>query len=233
MNRSSTQSPTKVVAYVRVSTDKQADTGHSLDVQRAKLQAYADLYDLQIVRFVVDAGASAKTLKREGLQEALGLLKTGQAEGILVAKLDRLTRSVRDLDTLIHRFFDERKGYALLSVAEQIDTRSAGGRLVLNVLAAVSQWEREAISERTRAALQHKRSKGEKLGGCAPYGLQLAADGVTLEAHPQEGQIRDRILAMRADGCSIRGIARTLNAEQVPARGKRWHVNTITRIVNY
>ncbi len=74
---------------------------------------------------------------------------------LIVAKLDRLTRSVKDLAELLERF--ERKGVALVSVAESLDTGSAAGRLVLNITAAVSQWEREAIGERTKDALSHKR----------------------------------------------------------------------------
>ena len=86
-----------------------------------------------------DAGESAKSLDRPGLQRALGMLKAGEAEALLVVKLDRLTRSVVDLGTLVERYFAPGKA-ALLSVGEQIDTRSAAARLVLNVLASVSQW---------------------------------------------------------------------------------------------
>ncbi len=136
--------PTRTIAYLRVSSDKQADRGVSLDAQRAKLKAYAELYELDLVDVVVDAGLSAKSLDRPGLQRALGMLKAGDAEALLVVRLDRLTRSVVDLGTLVERYIAPGKA-ALLSVGEQIDTRSAAGRLVLNVLASVSQWEREAI----------------------------------------------------------------------------------------
>jgi site-specific DNA recombinase len=131
----------------------------SLDAQRAKLKAYAEIYELDLVEVVVDAGQSAKSLDRPGLQRALGMLKAGQAEPLLVVKLDRLTRSVVDLGTLVERYFAPGK-VALLSVGEQIDTRSAAGRLVLNVLASVSQWEREAIGERTATAMQYKARGG-------------------------------------------------------------------------
>ena len=70
-----TAAPTTVVGYIRVSTDKQSDHGLSLDAQRAKIEAYASLYDLELVDIIVDAGVSAKTLKREGLQRALGMLR--------------------------------------------------------------------------------------------------------------------------------------------------------------
>ena len=84
---------------LRVSTDKQADRGVSLDAQRAKLKAYAELYELELVEIIVDAGQSAKSLDRPGLQRALAMLKEGEAEALLVVKLDRVTRSVVDLGT--------------------------------------------------------------------------------------------------------------------------------------
>ena len=100
---------------------------------------------------------------------------------MIVAKLDRLTRSVKDLCELLERF--ERRGVALVSVAESLDTGSAAGRLVLNIMTAVSQWEREAIGERTRDAMRHKRSQGERVGNIA-FGYRLAGDGQHLEPDP-------------------------------------------------
>lgn len=88
---------TRTIAYLRVSTDKQADRGASLDAQRVKAAAYAQLYDLELVDTIVDAGESAKSLERPGLKRALTMLKAGEAEALLVVKLDRLTRSVVDL----------------------------------------------------------------------------------------------------------------------------------------
>lgn len=196
---------TRVVAYVRVSTDKQADRGVSLDAQRAKVAAYAELYDLDIVSVVEDAGASAKTLDRTGLQTALAMLRTGKADALLVVKLDRLTRSVRDLADLIETYFASGKS-ALLSVSEQIDTRSAAGRLVLNVLASVGQWEREAIGERTSAAMQHMRTRGEYTGGEVRYGYQRTEDG-TLVAVESEQTIIAAAKELRAAGLSLRAVA--------------------------
>src|SRR5216684_1876071 len=110
----STVSVTRTIVYCRVSTDKQADRGVSLDAQQAKAKTYADLYDLNIVEVVIDAGVSAKTLDRPGLERALGLLKSGKAEALLVVKLDRLTRSVSDLGRLVEGYFGSGK-WALLS----------------------------------------------------------------------------------------------------------------------
>ena len=97
---------TTAVGYIHVSTDKQADHGVSLDAQKAKLEAYATLYELTLVDIIVDAGVSAKTLDRPGLARALAMLDKGQANALLVAKLDRLTRSVKDLGSLV----EEKRG---------------------------------------------------------------------------------------------------------------------------
>ncbi len=211
---------TRTILYARVSTDKQADRGVSLEAQKAKGQAYADLYDLQIVEAIIDAGYSAKTLARPGLERALGMLKAGKADALLVVKLDRLTRSVSDLGMLVERYFAPGKA-ALLSVGEQIDTRSAGGRLVLNVLASVSQWEREAIGERTSTALQHKAAKGEYIGGQPPYGFRLAADGQHLERDPAEQLLLAEAQRLRRKGLSLRAVARELEAKGFRSRGSR------------
>jgi site-specific DNA recombinase len=210
---------TRVIGYVRVSTDKQADEGVSLDAQSAQLDAYATLYGLQIVEVIVDAGASAKSLERPGLAKAMAMLAGGAAEGLLVTKLDRLTRSVRDLGDLVSGPFAPGKA-ALLSVGEQIDTRSAAGRLVLNVLASVSQWEREAVGERTSVAMQHKIARGEYTGGRVPYGWRLADDGSHLERLEDEQATIERARALR-EALSLGAVARALAAEGRYARNGR------------
>ncbi len=167
MRSTAIRKASRVVGYIRVSTEAQAESGLSLDAQRAKLQAYATAMDLELVAIVEDAGESAMSLVRAGLARVLGMLDAGEVDGVLVAKLDRLTRSVRDLADLIERYFAERptvRACTLLSVADSIDTRTAAGRLVLNVLASVGQWEREVIGERTREAQDVLRDRGVKLG---------------------------------------------------------------------
>src|ERR1051326_7093744 len=208
---------TKAVGYIRVSTDKQADHGISLDAQQAKLTAYAHLYDLTLVEVIVDAGVSAKTLDRPGLQRALGMLRKGQAHALLVAKLDRLTRSVEDLGELIRTVFVPGKA-DLLSVGEQIDTRTAAGRLVLNVLGSVAQWERETIGERTAEALAHKKAQGQKTGGDVPYGYGLAADGKTLVPDEAEQDLLAAIREARQRGLSQRAIVAELTRQGFTTR---------------
>lgn len=210
---------TRTVAYLRVSTDKQADRGVSLDAQRGKVLAYASLYELDIAAVEVDAGASAKSLNRPALQRALTMLKRGEADALLVAKLDRLTRSVRDLGDLVDEFFAKRA--ALLSVSEQIDTRSAAGRLVLNVLSSVGQWEREACGERTAIAMRHLAEQGRYTGGAMPYGQTLADDGATLVEVAGEQAVLAEARTLRAAGLSLRAVAATLHERGRRARNGR------------
>jgi site-specific DNA recombinase len=164
----------KTVGYVRVSTDKQ---GISLEAQAEKIRAMAVVHNAQLRDIIVDGGESAKSLNRPGMARLLTLVHAGEIDTVIIAKLDRLTRSVKDLCTLLERF--ERRGVALISVAESLDTGSAAGRLVLNIMTAVSQWEREAIGERTRDAMSHKRSNGERVGNIQ-FGYRLCADESTL-----------------------------------------------------
>ena len=146
------------VGYVRVSTERQADQGVSLEAQEAKVRAMATVQGVTLTEVIIDGGESAKSLKRPGLRRLLAMVETGKVQAVIVAKLDRMTRSVKDLCGLLELF--EKRKVALVSVAESLDTGSAAGRLVITIMGAVSQWEREAIGERTRDALQHKRSNG-------------------------------------------------------------------------
>lgn len=222
----------RAVGYIRVSSDEQASEGVSLDAQRAKVQAYAALYDLDLVAIEVDAGASAKSLDRPALARALAMLDRNEADGLVIAKLDRLSRSVGDWDQLIDRYFGDRAGKKLWSVADSIDTRTAAGRLVLNVLMSVAQWEREAIGERTKDALQHKIRTGERCGKVR-FGHDLAADGVRLVANPTEQDGLALLLELAAAGMPLRAIARELTARGIPTKEGRpaWDHSSIRRIL--
>jgi DNA invertase Pin-like site-specific DNA recombinase len=218
----------KAIGYVRVSTEQQANDGVSLQAQREKVEGFARLYDYELVAVIEDAGASAKTLDRDGLQDALGRLESGEASALIVAKLDRLTRSVADLATLIEGHFSR---FALVSVGEQIDTSTAAGRLVLNVLMSVAQWEREAISERTKTALQHKKRAGERVGSI-PYGYCLGADSVTLETDAEEQEIISAVQELHSAGLSLCKIAAQLTANGYKSRGGgAFHHQTVKNIL--
>jgi DNA invertase Pin-like site-specific DNA recombinase len=221
----------KVVGYVRVSTEEQADNGQFLEVQKAKLTAYAALYELELVEIITDAGISAKSLHRPGLQRALSLLRKGQVQGLLIAKLDRLTRSVGDWQRLIEEHFSEKAGRQLFSVNDSIDTRSAAGRLVLNVLRSVAQWEREVISERTQDALRHKFTKGQRVGKVR-FGYDLADDGKTLLPNPVEQEALSLMKQLRDAGQTLRAIATELNSRGIRTKeGKPWIHTSVERIL--
>jgi len=221
----------KVIGYIRVSTQEQADKGVSLAAQTAKLEAYASLYDLEIVEIVVDGGHSGKTLDRPGMTQVCDMLRRRKADGVLILKLDRLTRSVADLNRLIEEFFSERAGRMLFSVSDHIDTRSAAGRLVLNVLASVGQWERETVAERTSAALQYKKSQGQRIGAI-PFGFALGADGKSLIEDASEQEALTIVKELRNQGMTIRAIVAELNARNIPtAQGRTWHIATVQRVL--
>jgi len=221
----------KAIGYVRVSTEEQAAEGSSLAAQEAQVRGYCALYGLELVALYIDAGASASTLDRPGLRDALGALEDGQAGALVVPKLDRLTRSVRDLDSLLTRYFARaRDPLALVSVAEQVDTRSATGRLLLHLLTSVTQWEREVIGERTSAVMRHMQAEGRYIGGGVPFGHAVGPAGELIE-DPEEAEIVAMLRDLRARGLSLRLIAEELNARGALRRGAPWHAMAVSRVL--
>jgi site-specific DNA recombinase len=210
----------KAIGYVRVSTEKQADFGVSLEAQQEKVRAMAVVQGAELAEIIIDAGESAKSLNRPGMAKLLALVDSGAIDTVIIAKLDRLTRSVKDLAELLERF--NRRGVSLVSVADALDTRSAAGRLVLNIMVSVSQWEREAIGERTRDAMHHKRANGERVG-TVPFGYRMAADGLHLEADSTEQGILSKIRELKTAGHTTRQIADELNRQGFTTRrGTAW-----------
>lgn len=219
----------KAIGYVRVSTDKQAESGCSLDAQAEKIRAMTVVHGAELLDIIVDGGESAKSLQRPGMERLLALVDGKKVDAVIIAKLDRLTRSVKDLCTLLERF--ERRGVALISVAESLDTGSAAGRLVLNIMTAVSQWEREAIGERTRDAMGHKRRQRERVGNIA-YGYRLAPDGVHVEPDEAEQAALTRIRELRGSH-TLREIARDLNECGLRTRrGSPWRHEYVKRVAS-
>lgn len=225
----------RVVGYIRVSSEGQATEGVSLDAQRAKLAAYCLAMDLELVAIEADEGVSAKTLRRPALQRALSTLEAGAADGLLVTKLDRLTRSVRDLGDLVERYFGGER-WSLLSVGDSIDTKTAAGRLVLNVLTSVAQWEREATGERTRDALVEVKRQGgtlgaEALGWCRTEETDDAGRRRVVR-NDNEAETVARIVALRGEGLSLRRIADTLTTEgRATKRGGRWAAEQVRAVL--
>lgn len=237
------ESKTRVIGYVRFSP-RPTRGELTIAAQSEKLRAYAQLHDLELVGIESDEHASGKTLNRPGVQRALSALENGSAGGLLVAKLDRLTRSVRDLGDLVEKYFaDAKRGsragnFSLFSVGDHIDTTSAAGRFVLNVIASVAQWEREAIGERTRDGLAQLKRQGVKLGAaplgerhsrevCAQSGRRL------LEPIAAERATVARMVELRSNGATFRQIAATLTTEKhATRRGKPWQHTSVRAVLS-
>jgi site-specific DNA recombinase len=224
----------RVNGYRRVSTDEQASSGLGLAAQEAKIRAYCDLYELDLIRIITDEGESGKSLDRPGMAELLTELRRRKdgIDGVVIAKLDRLTRSLRDWADLIDEFFSEKAAKRLFSVGDSIDTRTAGGRLVLNVLMTVAQWEREIIGERTKDALQAKIAKGERCGRVR-FGYDLAGDGRSLVPNQAEQEAIARMKEWKAQGHSYRDLVKLVEGLGIETKeGSRlWRPMTIKRIL--
>ena len=204
-----------MVGYVRVSTEEQAGSGLGLDAERAAIQAECDHRGWTLIEMVEDAGFSAKTMTRPGMSRALERLARGEAGGMVVAKLDRATRSTIDAANLLAR--SEREGWKLVALDLGLDPTTPAGELVATIMAAVAQWERRAIGVRTREALAVKRAQGVRLGRPTVLDPGVAADLVS--AHEA--------------GAGWSEIAQRLNAAGTPTAhgGVRWHPSTVRAVV--
>ncbi len=157
------------------------------------------------------------------------MLDADEATGVIVFKLDRLTRELGDWSYLIGHYFGDRLDKSLMSVSESIDTRTAAGRMVLNIMMTVAQWERETIVERTVVALRHKQSRGERTGS-VPVGSDLAADGKTLVPNPVEQAALELIRSLAAK--PHRFIARELDRAGFRTKGgKPWCHTTVAKLL--
>jgi len=222
--------PLRFVGYVRVSTEEQARSGLSIQAQRERLQAWAAAFGHVMVEIVADEGESAKSLERPGIRRVLSMVDRRQVDGVVAAKLDRLTRSTRDLADIVERC--ERKRVALASVSESLDTSTACGRLVVSMLGVVAQWEREATAERTAVALDAKRRQGRRYCGKAPYGYRFDGDGAMLE-DAEEQALLDEVEALaEAKSASLRVIGRMLGERGALNRsGKPFSASSVARLV--
>jgi DNA invertase Pin-like site-specific DNA recombinase len=213
------------IGYVRVSTEAQASEGVSLDAQRQRLEAWAQMQGVTLTAVETDAGLSGcRADNRPGLQRAIAAACEHRCP-LVVYSLSRLARSTRDAikisDTLT------KAGADLVSLSERIDTTTAAGKLAFTMMNAVAQHERDQVSERTRAALQYLRKQGKR-AGTIPFGFTLAADGKTLNADAGEHKTLARIQRLSRNGKSLRVIAATLNADGIPSKtGKQWAAGTV------
>jgi DNA invertase Pin-like site-specific DNA recombinase len=231
----------RLVGYARVSTEEQRDEGVSLAAQIERLRAYGVASDVDVVGVVVDPGVSGKVPPRQrtGLARVLAMIDSGEVDGVVALKLDRISRSVRDVLDLADSA--GRHGWRLVSVSENLDTGSATGRFTLTILAALAQLEREQIGERTQVALDHVAREGRVRSHRTPFGFQTptgkttsaAGEKAVLVEHAEEQAILDRILAMRESGLGARRIVGKLTAAAImnPRTGGRWTPGTIAAIL--
>src|SRR6266516_1669791 len=203
----------RVIGYLRVSTQEQASNGAGLAAQRAAIEAEAERRGW-LVQWAEDLGYSAKNLCRPGIKSAVAALRAHEADALVAARLDRLSRSLLDFAGLMERARRER--WALVALDLGVDTSTPSGEMLANVLASFAQFERRLIGQRTKEALAVRKAAGIKLGRPALV--------------PRN--VRERILRGRRGGHSYQAIADTLNAERVPTGhgAARWRASTVRAV---
>lgn len=217
MGPAARHNPPRVLGYVRVSTDEQFEHGNGLAAQKKAILAESERRGWELLEVVAeDSGASAKSLKRPGIQRALETLRGGEADILLVAKIDRLTRSLADGASLMQVAIQQCWSLVSCDTAD-VDMSTPTGEALAGNMLVFAQLERRLISDRTRAALAAKRARGERIGG-----KQILGDDVLL-----------RILRDRESGLSMGAIAARLEAEHVPTahQSSYWHASTIRRVL--
>lgn len=216
------------LGYVRVSTDEQAREGVSLQAQEARLRAFATATGRELAEVVIDDGASGKSLHRPGMQRIIAAVRAGKIGAVVALKLDRVTRSVRDLADLLELL--AKKDVALVLVTETIDTGTAIGRMLANLMATVSQWEREAIGERTAFALEHKR-RNRQVYGRTPFGYRREGDQLVEDPQAQAALTDARRMAEA--GATLAAISARLTelGAMTPQGGQKWYPGSVRAIL--
>ena len=208
--------PQRVVGYIRVSTEDQANSGLGLEAQRETIVVECRRRGWTLLEVFEDRAASGKTMaRRPALRAALKALRGHEAGALIVAKLDRLSRSLLDFAGLMESARTE--GWALVILDLGVDTTTASGELIANVMATFAQFERRLIGQRTKEALAVKKRQGHRLG--RPLGL------------PEE--VVRRIARERRAGHSLREIVAGLNDDGVPTAhgGVSWHPSTVRAVL--
>lgn len=211
------------IGYIRVSTEQQATEGVSLEAQRAKIEAWCAANGYELAAVFVDAGVSGKRMDtRKELQKALASLKKGSA--LVAYSLSRLARSTKDA-IAIGDLVAKRKA-DLVSLSEQIDTTTAAGNMMFQMLAVLAEFERNLTAERTKTALQHKKAAGQKYCNQTPYGFE-SIEGRLVQVQ-QEASVVAEIQKARATGQTFQAIADNLNERGIPTKtGKQWQSATV------
>jgi DNA invertase Pin-like site-specific DNA recombinase len=208
---------TTMIGYLRVSTEEQANSGLGLEAQRDTITRYADSHGWDVVWYM-DEGKSAKNMDRPQIQAALGRLhpKKRDVAGLVVAKLDRLSRSVPDFAGVLE--LARARKWSLVAIDLGVDTSTPTGELIANVMMSVAQWERRIIGERTSAAMQVAKRQGKQIGRAAT---------------PLPATTTERLLTLQSEGLSVAKIAERLNADGITtALGSQWYVSTVATALN-
>lgn len=204
----------RLIGYYRCSTDRQGESGLGLEAQQASVRAHAALSGAEIVSEVVEVASGKSVQARPLLNKALAAIRKGEADGLVVAKLDRVSRSSLDFATLLE---DARKhGWTLIVIDIGLDLSTPMGEAMAGMAAVFAQLERRQIAERTRVALEAARARGVVLGRPCSVDAETA------------GQIS----VLRAAGLSFAAIAASLNADGVPASrdGRQWWPSTVRQV---
>lgn len=205
----------QVVGYVRVSTEEQGVSGAGLAAQRRAIKAECERRGWHLLRVEEDV-LGGRTLNRPGLTRALDACRSEEASGILVAKLDRLSRSLVDFAALLAEA--QAKGFNVVALDLGVDLSTPAGEFLASVMASAAQWERRIIGQRTKDALAVRREQGVQLGR---------------PALPKDALGR-RIALMRKRGMTLQAIADKLNLEGEPTLrgGREWRPSTVRAVLN-
>lgn len=218
-----------IYAYIRVSTDLQAEKGNSLNEQKQRLAAYCVAMGWEAPNFLIDDGYSAKDMNRPELKTLLQLVQEKKVKKVLVTKLDRISRRLLDLLTLIELF--QRHDVSFVSVSESFDTETPAGRLTLQVLGAVAEFERERISERVKDNMISLAINTDKVLFQPCFGYDVV-DG-HFEINEKEAKYVRMMFEYAEEGHGHRKIAQLLNMEgSVTKRGKPWDQINVKRLMS-
>lgn len=211
--------------YIRVSTATQAKDGYSLAAQKERLTAYCKAHGWNNYKFYIEKGLSAKDTKRPVYQEMMNHVKEGKINTVLVYKLDRIMRSIGELDKMLREF--EKHNCSFKSATEPFDTTNATGKLFIYLVGALAQWEIELNSERIKMALNEKVSKGERIG-MAPYPFDQLEDN-TLVPNPERAKKTLMMIEKYEKGVAIQDVADFM--QSIEETNKTWRATTVLRIL--
>lgn len=218
--------------YIRVSTEDQAKDGFSINAQKEKLTKYAESNDWKIFDYYIDDGISGKNLTdRPEVNRMLRDIKNKKINNVLIYKLDRLTRSVKDLIDLIELF--EKNDCTFNSQTEKIDTSNAVGRMFVKIIGIFAEFERENLAERVSFGYEQKTREGYYTNTNGVYGYDYDLKNHKLVVNELEKKLVERVFDLYLEGYSYFKISKLFNEENIPTkRNGHWAPSTIKQILS-